>query len=73
MDDVHQLVWQGAAVGFTETDQLGAPLYGTVNAGQGIVPIGLEAVEEVFGVVEEMLDPLAQKGQGILNNFQVLF
>ena len=57
LDDLDQLAGQGAAVGVAQYQVLGPSLQGRRQGAQGVVPVFLEGVEEVLGVVKQLLHP----------------
>ena len=57
LDDLDHLGGQGAAVGVAEDDDSRPAGLGRLEGLEGIVRIVLEAVEEVFGVVEQLSAP----------------
>ena len=63
---------QGAAVGVAEDDGLGAAIDRAFQGFQGIVLVILEAVEKMFGIVEEVVDGGPEKGQGVLDEPEVV-
>ncbi len=70
--DRRDLGGQGAAVGVAEAEAVGAARDGPIQGGQGIVAVGLEAVEEMFGIVEKMLHVRTQKAQRLLDDQQIV-
>ena len=66
LDDLDQLGGQGAAVGVAQHQALGPAVQGGLQGLQGVVPVFLEAVEEVLGVVEQLLHPGLEIAQGVV-------
>ena len=71
-DDVAEFVRHHAAVRVAQRDQVGACLHGRPYHFQGVVRVGLVAVEEVLGVEEDPLPVLAQVGDRVRDHREVL-
>ena len=72
IDDCDQIVRERAAVGVAQDDAGGPRVARSRDRGQGILAVGLEAVEEVLGVVEDAAAFSAQVGDRFGDHGQVL-
>src|SRR5438132_7650306 len=63
---------QRAAARVAQADERRARLRGGAQARERVVALGREAVEEVLGVEDHLVGPLAQIGDGIVDDLEVL-
>ncbi len=73
LDALGDLLGQRAAVGVAEDDDRGAGILGGVERLQGVLRVVLVAVEEVFGVVEDLAAGGAAERDRVGDHAQVLF
>ena len=71
LDDLDQFGGEGAAVGVAQYQVLGPSLQGRRQGAQGVVPVFLEGVEEVLGVVKQLLHPGFEVAQRAGDELQV--
>ena len=62
-DDLADRAGQAAAVGVAQADPVGARVGGGLDRRQRVGPVGAEAVEEVLGVVDDLLALLLQQAR----------
>ena len=62
-----------AAVGVAEAEHVGAGVLGGFERPQGVIGVGVVAVEEVLGVVDHFLAVLLQVPHGVGDQLEVLF
>ena len=72
-DGLEELRRQGAAVGVAEHETIDAVVDGGSQAGEGIVGVRREAVEEVLGVEEDLLADGLEEADGVAQHGEVLF
>src|SRR5213594_247149 len=63
---------QRAAARVAETDERRARVRGRPHARERVVVVGRETVEEVLGVEDDLVGPLAEVGDGVVDDLQVL-
>src|SRR6266403_2048589 len=63
---------QGAAARVAQADEGRARVGRGAHARERVVAVGRETVEEVLGVEDDLVDPLAEEGDGIVDDLQVL-
>ena len=73
VDDRPDLERHGAAVGVAQHDTVDFGILGGLERLQGVLWIGLVAVEKVLGVVDDLRHVLLEVSQGIVDQLQVLF
>ena len=73
LDDVRDLVRETAAIGVAEDDAVRARRLGRQQRAERVVGIPLVPVEEVLGVVDDLLEVLEEVGDGVADHRQVLF
>jgi len=71
LDDFGQLEGHGAAIGVAEDDTVGLGGFGSLEGLDGVLGIGLVAVEEMLGVVEDFLGMLFQIFQRVEDQFEI--
>src|SRR5713101_7293723 len=71
-DDLHDLVRQAAAVGVAEDQAAGARGLGGSEGLERVLAVLLEAVEEVLGVVDNLLEVLEEVGDRVPDHVDVL-
>ena len=64
---------QTAAVGVAEDESFCTAAYCRFEALQGIFTVVLEAVEKVFGIVEELVNLWLQPGKTAFNDLKILW
>src|SRR6266566_133223 len=63
---------QGAAARVAQADEGRARVGRGAHARERVVAVGRQAVEEVLGVEDDLVDPLAEEGDGVVDDLQVL-
>src|SRR2546426_3425738 len=63
---------QGAAARVAQADEGRARGRRGAHARERVVAVGRQAVEEVLGVEDDLVDPLAEEGDGVVDDLQVL-
>ncbi len=72
LKDRWNLMRQSAAVSVAKGQRLGSSLDRLPQRGETIFPVVLKAIEEMFGIIDQVLNMRPQKSQRILNDEQIV-
>lgn len=72
-DDFFDFVWEAAAVGFAEHEDVGSAFEGGLEGGEGVFGFIFEAVEEVFCVVDDFATGLFAEVHGVADHGAIFF